>query len=245
MANLFDDLDLLSGKGHKINNYLYIHQPKLKEIKKYGEQKYYGIISAFISTPNDYKVQLFDSGIDYCAISDYDLFLLLTRQYTLDHTKLILPTLDIPLCDFQITINQNTNQPVLWNENTDIIIDKAIYTQISMFFCKIHYITKKSPKTDEASKKYFIDRERRRQERHKNEPFKSAICPEIIALVNCNHFKYDYDSVWNLPIFDFNSSVRQIQKLKHIDHVLSGIYAGTIDAKKIDSSDLNWMDISK
>lgn len=241
MADLFNDLDLLYGADFRINDYLTVHHPKLNEIREYTEQKYYGSISIFISTPADYKVQLFDSGIDYCEITDYDLFLLLTRQLSLEDTKLILPTLNISLGDFQIGFNNNTNEHVLWNENTDIIIDKAIYTMISMFLCKIHFIKKKSPKTSEGGKKYFIDRERRRQERHKNEPYKSVLVQEITALVNCEQFKYNYETVWGLPIYTFNNSVKQIQKLKQVDHVLNGIYAGTIDVSKINSEELSWI----
>lgn len=57
---------------------------------------------------------------------------------------------------------------------------------------------------------------------------------------NCN-FKYNYDTVNDLTVYDFMVSVKQIVKKYQVDNLNTGLYMGTIDRKKIGDK-LNWLD---
>ena len=64
----------------------------------------------------------------------------------------------------------------------------------------------------------------------------------VIALVNNQSFKYDYDSVNQLSIYNFYQSFQQIQHEINFNNVMRGIYAGTIDTSKLtDKSVLSWI----
>lgn len=73
-------LKLYRGSDIQINDDFYVHNPKLREIvDDFDEQKYFQSIHSLCASGADLKWQLWDAGIDYTKISDYDLFLKYTR----------------------------------------------------------------------------------------------------------------------------------------------------------------------
>ena len=71
---LVDELKLYRGDDFKVNELLTLHTPTLGEICDYGEMAYFSMIHSFTGTPADLMWQLDDIGIDYTAISDWELF---------------------------------------------------------------------------------------------------------------------------------------------------------------------------
>lgn len=67
------------------------------------------------------------------------------------------------------------------------------------------------------------------------------LVPLVSAMVNCEQFKYDHNTVWNLPIYVFMDSVKRIQKLKNYNQLMQGVYAGTIDSKTLSQDSFDWM----
>lgn len=70
----FDELTLYAGDEIEITKDIIITQPTLKQIKKFGERKYFNAVQTFTSVGADMKWQLWDMGIDYTKIDDFDLF---------------------------------------------------------------------------------------------------------------------------------------------------------------------------
>jgi hypothetical protein len=223
-----------------INNHITINHPKLKEICEIGEQKYYSMVSALTCSPSDYKVALFDMGVYYDEITDFDFFCLMCKSSKMEDTRILLG--DIDLSSFVTMIDEKSEDIVLYDSKNDIIIDASIYKIISGFLRTIHGFEKTSNKPANAvSRKYFIDKERRRLERQKDVEKESFIAPLISALVNCHHFKYDYSTIWDLPIYTFNNSVKSIQKHKNYDQIMQGVYSGTISIKDINTDQISWL----
>lgn len=44
-----------------------------------------------------------------------------------------------------------------------------------------------------------------------------------------------------MKVFAFYDSIKRVQKIQGARALMAGIYAGTIDQKKIDTDELNWM----
>ena len=44
-----------------------------------------------------------------------------------------------------------------------------------------------------------------------------------------------------MGLYEFFDDVARMQVINNADHLLSAAYAGTIDMKKINKSELNWM----
>ena len=60
-------------------------------------------------------------------------------------------------------------------------------------------------------------------------------------MVNTEQFKYNYETVLDLSIYQFNESVSQIVRKVHYDNMMIGAYTGHIDMKSVNKDDLNWL----
>ena len=238
---MVDELQLFRGRDYKINDKITIHHPTLNEICDYGEEKYYQMVSGLCSTPSDHKVQLLDNfGVDYEQISDFELFCMLCKAYPIESTSIIFDNLDFQL--FKLAENTQTKSLVLYDEQNDIIIDNVIYLLLVKYLRAIHGFERKMDVAGNAhAKQYLLDKERRRLQRMANKEYESMLVPLVSAMVNCEQFKYDHATVWNLPIYVFMDSVKRIQKLKQYNQLMQGVYSGTIDSKTLSEDSLNWM----
>lgn len=230
---------LLYKTEHKINDYITVKIPTVGDIIE-NEDKYYESISLIVSTPYDMMVQLDDVGIDFTKITDWDLFCLLFKNLQNRDMSLIFG--DINLNDFETAVNKQNGNIILLNRKTGAIIDRAIHDKICRFLRQILCIEKntKKPANDE-SKKYMIERARRRQKNRKQKSEQSQLESFIVALVNTSEFSYDYSSVLNLTIYQFYASLHQIIKKVKFDNLMIGCYAGTVSIKELDQKELNWI----
>lgn len=237
----FDKLQLFRGKDYKVNDYITIHHPTLEEICEFGEAKYFNVLSCFVATPSNFKVQLDDMGVDYTKISEYELFLMFCGGLTPDSTSIFFGD-ELDFSSFRLYKNKETGEPILYHMAYDYVIDKVIATIISSYLRTIHFIERKVDIPGNANtRKYIIDSERRRQNRMRNRPYESMLVDLVSAMVNCEQFKYNHKTIWQLPVYTFYDSVRRIQKIKDCNYMMQGIYAGTVDPKKIPQDKLDWM----
>lgn len=132
---------------------------------------------------------------------------------------------------------------VLYNKSTDVQIDEFVYTNIADTIRKINLYKKVTYKAgNENARKYFLEKERRKLNRLKNKKYDPYLENVVVSLVNASEFPYDYDSCMDLSIYRFNRSLHQIQHKIAFDNTMIGVYAGTIDTKKInDKESLSWI----
>lgn len=223
----------------KINDKIKIVVPTLKEVLE-NEEDYYGLVSALTAMPIDMMVQLDDAGIDFTEINEYQLFQLLFMGLQSQDTSLIFGDLDIS--KFELSVNPENQEVIFYDAENDIVIDRAIHGEIADALRKINHLEKNIRKPgNEEAKDYLIKRERRKQLRRRNKPRTSQLEPLIVALVNTTEFKYDFESVKNLTIYQFNSSVKQVIKRIEYGNRMFGIYSGSIDPKNINKDELTWI----
>ncbi len=205
-----------------------------------NEDTYYGLVNIMTAIPIDMMVPLDDAGIDFTKISDYELFLLLFRELQEQDTSLLFGDLDLK--KFTLSVNGQNGDFALIDGENGIRIDKGVYWQIAATLRKIHHLEKnrRRPANEEA-KAYLLERARIKMARDKKRMKDSQLESLIIAMVNTEQFKYDFDSVRTLSIFQFNESVRQIIKKVDYDNRMFGVYSGTISTKDLSQDDLNWL----
>ena len=85
-----------------INDLIQVRQPTLGEIADFGEEHYFQMLSAICGSPSDFMVALDDMGIRYEEITDFQLFLMLTRNLTPDDTRILLGDLDLSAYEPQL-----------------------------------------------------------------------------------------------------------------------------------------------
>ena len=230
---------LLYRKEIPVNQYIKVVIPTVGEVVD-AEDSYYNIVSALTSMPIDYMVQLDDIGIDFTSINEYELFLILFSGIKNEDTHLIFG--DLNLSDFEAMIDKQSGNIVLLDEKRGIKIDRAIYGIISDILCKIHHIKKdvRKPANKEA-REYLIKRAKAKMKHNKNKISVSYLESLIVALVNVEQYKYNFEETKKLTIYQFNECVHQIISKIDYDNIMHGIYAGTINAKDLNPDNLNWL----
>lgn len=232
-------LNLLYQKRYAINDFISIIIPTVGEIID-NEDTYYSLVSVLTAMPVDLMVQLDDAGIDFTSINDYELFLLMFTGIKSQDTSLIFGDLD--LSKFEMAINEQNGNVVLLDREHDIKIDKAIYARIADTLRQLHHLEKnrRKPANDEA-KQFMLKRARDKLRHRNNSKSKSQLESLIVAMVNTEQYKYDFEGTRELSIYQFNESVRQVIKKVDYDNRMYGVYTGAINAKDLSQDDLNWL----
>ena len=232
-------LNLLYQRRYAINDSIGIIIPTVGEIID-NEDAYYNLVSVLTAMPIDLMVQLEDAGIDFMSINEYELFLLMFAGFKDQDTSLIFGDLD--LSKFKIAVNEQNGNMVLRDEENDIKIDRAIHSQIAGVLRKIHHLEKnrRKPANDEA-KEFMLKRARDKMKRRKNRKEDSQLEALIVAMVNTEQYKYDFEGTRELSIYQFNESARQVIKKVDYDNRMYGVYTGSINAKDLSQDDLNWL----
>lgn len=230
---------LLYEDSIRINDFIEVKIPTVEDILK-NEEQYYGIVSSIVSTPFDMMVQLDDIGIDFTEIDDYQLFLITFQTIRSQDTSLIFGDLD--LSGFDVAVNEENQTIVLLDKNTGVVIDKAVFFKIAEALRKIHHLERNNKKAgNDEAKKFLIERARVKQKRQRRKKQTSQLEPLIIAMVNTEQYKYNYEETRALSIFQFNESVVQIVKKVDYMNKMHGVYSGTVSVKDLNPDDLNWL----
>lgn len=232
-------INLLYEDKLTINDSISIVIPKVGDVID-NEDSYYGMVSMLTSTPYDMMAQLDEAGIDFTEINEYDLFLLVFPGLRSQDTSLIFGDLD--LTKFNYAINENTKMITLVDPENDITIDRGIYEKIATALRAIHHLEKNRRKpANKEAKKYLLEKAKRKLRRQRNRKQESQIESLIVAMVNTEQYKYDFEETRELSIYQFNECVRQIIKKIDYDNRMHGVYAGTVSVKDLSQDDLNWL----
>lgn len=233
-------LNLLFETEYAINDQIKIMIPSVGEVID-NEDEYYSVVNLLTSMPIDLMLPLYDAGIDFTEISEYELFMTMFPTLAQRDTHLIFGDLDIS--KFQHSIDKRDKSLVLYDYENDIVIDRRVQQQIAATLRKIHHLEKnrKKPANKEA-KEYMLKRAKEKSKR-KRRTQDSQLETLIVAMVNAQPYKYDFDGTRNLSIYQFNECVRQVIKKTDYDNLIHGIYAGRLDADKIRQSELDWLHV--
>ena len=221
-----------------INQFINIVIPTVGEVVD-NEDLYFGLVSILTAMPIDMMVVLDDAGIDFTTIDEYQLFLMMFENIKNTDTSLIFGDLD--LSNFQLMENLDNKTIVLRDCDTGVVIDRNIYELIANTLRKIHHLTKntKRPANKEA-RAFLIDRARKKM-RRRNKKEESALEGLIVAMVNTEQYKYDFERTRELSIYQFNESVRQIVHKVDYENKMLGVYTGNINPSDFNQDDFNWL----
>lgn len=223
----------------QINDFIEVRIPTVGEILQ-NEDQYYGIVSSLVATPFDMMVQLDDIGVDFTKIDDYELFLITFQTIRSQDVSLIFGDLD--LSKFELAINEENQTVVLLDHESGVIIDKSIAFQIAQALRKIHHLERNNKKAgNDEAKKFLLERARAKLRRQRKKEHGSQLESLIIAMVNTEQFKYNYEETMALSIFQFNESVVQIVKKVDYMNKMHGVYSGTVSVKDLKRDELNWL----
>lgn len=236
---LLTTINLLYKTEYPINDKISIRIPTIGEILDH-EDEYYTMVSMLTSMPIDLMVELDAAGMDFTEITEYELFLMLFVQLREMDTNLVFGKLD--LTKFEPMVRDDNGMTVFIDRENDIVIDRSIAGQIAAFLRTLHNLEKDHRKpANQDAKEYMLQRAKQKAARNKKRKRKSQLEPLIIAMVNTEQFRYGFDDVKKLTVYQFNESVRQVIKKVDYSNKMFGVYSGTVNVKDLSRDDLNWL----
>ena len=232
-----DELSLYFGDPYVVNDYITITIPKIGEVVKYGERQYYSMVQTITAIPSEMKASLWDVGIDWTQITDFQLFMMLAPTLPKDKTYILFGDLDFQaMKPFENKFNETI---VLRNPDTGAVIDELAYGKITSYLCSAHNLTKKVEKAaNEFTKKFMIDEDRQKLQYNAKQPYKSFLRP-LISAVKCRQ-GYTLDYVKNMGLFEFFDDLNRLQVIVNADALLQGSYSGMVDTSKIPKKNFDW-----
>ena len=203
-------LNLLYKQEYAINEHIRIQIPTVGEVLD-NEDDYYTMVTMLTAMPVDMMVQLDDIGVDFTAINEYELFLILFNALKDKDTSLIFGELDLK--PFRSAVNPQNNTIVLRNKETGVVIDRGIQGQIASVLRKIHNLKRNNRKpANQEAREYMLQRAREKMRRRSKRVNDSQLEELIVAMVNTEQFHYGFEGTRELSIYQFNESVRQVIK---------------------------------
>lgn len=232
-------LNLLYKQEYAINEHIKIQIPTVGEVLD-NEDDYYTMVTMLTAMPVDMMVQLDDIGVDFTAVNEYELFLILFNALKDKDTSLIFGELDLK--PFRSAVNPQNNTIVLRDKETGVVIDRGIQGQIASVLRKIHNLKRNNRKpANQEAREYMLQRAREKMRRRSKRVNDSQLEELIVAMVNTEQFHYGFEGTRELSIYQFNESVRQVIKKIDYDNRMHGVYAGAVNAKELSQDDLNWL----
>ena len=221
---------------------LSIRIPTVGEILE-NEQHYYHLISSLTATPFQYMVQLDDIGLDFTRVTDYQLFMMLFPSFARSDMSVLFG--DIDWSDLAIGNNPANGSPILFSAKNNIVIDELTYHRIAESIRNINNLEKEKRKQGKnEAKEFLIKLERKKQKRNAGRAYEPYLEKLVVALVNRPEFKYNFEQVEHLSVYQFNQSYEQIKTSINYDNTMIGVYAGTVDTSKLkDKSCLSWIPV--
>lgn len=233
-----DEAKILRGNDIVINDVITIRQPSLDEIVDYGERKFFSTFYSFCAIPSDMKSMLDDIGLDFMKVTDWQLFIMLTRNMPLEETSIIIPNIDFSKLEL---MQVNDTEEVVLADDT-VIITEAIYNDFIPYVrMMIGYVLKREKAANKFTKQILIDEERYKRSLSKDKKYESTLNSMILTLVNTEEFTYTYKNVYEITFFQLLKSFVQIQKKKAACSLYQGMMSGFMDTSKIKRKDYTWI----
>ena len=242
----FDKLQMLFGENYRINQAITIYQCSVQQIVDFGQKYFFQAVAPFVSNPTTYRLQLWKMKIDWTQISDFDLFCMLAPGLVPESTCILFGRFDFTR--LQLMMRKDTEEKVLYDPQTDTIIDEATYIVMRQYIrLLLNQYPRRQKVKGRASKQLAIDEDERKiindaKKRQMGDvEISSYLYDLIITMLITPGFKYKKNELRDINIMQFMAEVSKFQIYKATQALMQGMYSGFLDTSKIDvSKQLNW-----
>jgi hypothetical protein len=225
-----------------------VYSPSIGDVMRLGEAKFFASLNILINNTTSYRLMLWDAGIDWCEISDFELFITLYKTLQKEVTALLFGDLDFQKFELMKKVKDDKEVITLVNKEQDVEIDEVVYQHIHQYLQNVFGIfpDEKIPEKGSMLKEWYITKDRRElknQEQLEKEGKRRSISMQatISACVNHPGFKYKLSELKDVGVCEFYDSVKRLQIYENATACLKGLYSGMVDGKKIDAESYNFM----
>lgn len=253
-----NELKMYFGEDYQVTKDIIIRQPTLGEIIEFDDVKFYGVVSLLCANPTSLRLQLWNAGIDWNEISEFDLFSMVIRNIDVEDTRLLFGDLnlswfikchdnnkDIDVLVYVPRDKDGNFIPVKYEES--IIIDEFVYMKIVNYLRNMFNIHPKVEKAKGKTTKLAIIEEEEMNlrfelaKKKKSGVKKSVLFPLVSSMMNHPGFKYKKNELKEVGIVEFMDSVKRLQTYESVTALMSGIYSGFVSTESLDlSKELDW-----
>ena len=215
------------------------------DLVEVGENHFFPALNVIVANTTSYRSFLWDFGLDWNEVSDFELFCMIYKNIEPDVSRLLFGSLDFSLFEIKaLNVDESTKKLVLASEAQNVEIDEDAYQQFHQYYQVLFNMKPEDELThDNRLKKWWIDKDQREQARKakKKDKRKYSLQPMVSALVNHPGFKYKLSELKQVGIAEFYDSVKRLQIYEQSTALLKGMYSGMISSKDIDPEQYNWM----
>lgn len=258
-----DKMKLFFDWEYPITDKISIFQPSVQDIIDYdgGEEAFMFLIHIFTGNTTYFRVSLWEQGIDWNNLTDWELFVSLIKSVKPEATKVILGDLDFTkmqifpieedlpesedISEEDSEENKDKHQKfILYDSENDIEFNEITYLRIRNYF---RYMFNIFPKVEVGIKKKRVKREiieydKKLLERQKKEnPSASFLFPIISTLLVYPGFKYKKEELRQVGIVELLDAAQRVQVIENSLAVMRGMYSGFVDGSKIKPESYNFM----
>lgn len=267
----FSKAFLMSGKDFKINELISLHHPTVGEILSLNDSiapdhVYWMYINIILSDPYSNMVMLDDLGKNYLEVSPYEVFLLQWDNcienynenkefYDANHfhpLNNIIDALNLFLEGAHIlTKGHYEDGDICFYdvENKSFQINKDVYECIYEWvktINKIDYSGRINP-ADENARRVLIEdmrdeiKKAKRRKKKKKDDNSDYFGNIMSSNCFCGNGTINVFNINDCKIYWLNEAMSIVNKKNNADHLLDGIYHGTISSKDINKKELDWV----
>lgn len=242
----FDMLQMYFGIPVKVKSAvgdkeLELIQPTVGDIARVGEERFYRTASIFFANTTMYRLPLWNMGLDWNVVSDFELFIMRLPTADDEIVKMLLRGIELSECG---VLSTEEHKPrYIADEKHGIVIDEGVYETLAKYFRTLLGVDPKVEKTESrAGKESIIEEEMisAYYDSKKDRPH-STLVSLISACVNHPGFKYKSRELMDVGIFEFMDSVKRLQIYESATAALKGMYGGFIDTKKMKAETFDFM----
>lgn len=234
------------GEDYEVAEGIVITQPTIGDILEYGEKKFYQMLNPFITNPTSLRVVLWQSGIDWTTITDYELFcqLIMTMGLSPENTSVLFGDLDFRkfACykrEDEVDGN-HVEDIVLINQEQQVLIDENIYLRIANYLRTMFNTFPKVEKAKGKTTKQWMIQEDIQNEKNEK-PVKSTLLPMVSFCLNHAGFKYKKNELKTVGIVEFMDSVERLLIYESTRALHQGSFSGFVDTSNINKEEFNFM----
>lgn len=247
----FDELKMYFGEPYVIDcenarGSITIYEPSIGDIIQVGQDNFFSTLNIFITNPTANRLFLWQAGVDWNTLSDFQLFCSLYKSIDNEISKLLFGDLD--WSEFMLYTKEyedsEEREVVLANINQNIEINEEVYEHIHQYLQKMFNMKPESELTDDKLlKEWWIRKDTiaLQQKLKKKDKEEYSLKSMISACVNHPGFKYKKNELREVGVCEFYDSVHRLQIYEQATACLKGLYSGMVDGSKIKPENYNFM----
>lgn len=245
----FNPVAMYFGEDYKVNDEIVIRQPSIQDfIDSENGEAIYDVIIPFVTNTTECRAQLWDMGIDWNKITNYELFSMLIKNIQFRYSQLIFGDIDFSSFDlYSLENGIGGDKRILYSEKMDMFLEEETVEKMCKY---IQYLFYQFPPEEEfvsnkTLKVDLINRDKEKLFARKREAGKSGkkstLLPMISFYLTHPGTVYKKDDLREVKYFQFIYDIQRLQIYESTHALFGGMYSGFCDLKGIDKKEFNFM----